>query len=65
VARQVGARQTWFIHIAHDVSHAPADADLPDGINLAYDGLVLSQGSAIPHPLPRGEGGGDPKGAAG
>jgi phosphoribosyl 1,2-cyclic phosphate phosphodiesterase len=43
VARQVGARQTWFIHLSHDVAHAAADADLPEGINLAHDGLVLSQ----------------------
>lgn len=38
-ARRIGARQTYFIHITHDVLHAEADARLPDGINLGYDGL--------------------------
>lgn len=41
VAANVDARQTWFIHIAHDLSHAETDAALPEGVRLAYDGLVL------------------------
>lgn len=65
VAERVGARQTWFIHLSHDVSHAQADADLPDRVNLAYDGLVLGARTASPHPLPLGEGGGDRDEAAG
>ena len=39
VARRIGARQTYFIHMTHDVLHAEVDARLPEGINLAYDGL--------------------------
>lgn len=39
VAADVGARRTWLTHVTHDVLHA--DADLPDGVALAYDGLVL------------------------
>lgn len=40
-ARRVGARQTYFVHMTHDVRHAEADARLPDGIQLAYDGLTF------------------------
>ncbi|MFM9995799.1 MAG: MBL fold metallo-hydrolase [Phycisphaerales bacterium] len=41
VAHEVGAPNTWFIHMAHDLGHAETDATLPDGMRLAYDGLVL------------------------
>jgi phosphoribosyl 1,2-cyclic phosphate phosphodiesterase len=41
VAQQIGARQTYFIHMTHNVRHADADASLPAGINLAHDGLTV------------------------
>jgi phosphoribosyl 1,2-cyclic phosphate phosphodiesterase len=41
VAHEVGAAATWFVHMAHDLPHAQTDADLPEGMRLAYDGLVL------------------------
>jgi phosphoribosyl 1,2-cyclic phosphate phosphodiesterase len=41
IAQRVDARQTWFVHMSHDLGHADTDAALPEGINLAYDGLVL------------------------
>jgi phosphoribosyl 1,2-cyclic phosphate phosphodiesterase len=34
--------RTLLIHIAHEVSHAQTSAQLPDGIELAYDGLTLT-----------------------
>lgn len=40
-ARQVGARETWLIHLTHDVDHATVEATLPPGVRLAYDGLQL------------------------
>lgn len=40
-ARRIGARQTYFIHMTHNVLHAETDALLPDGINLGYDGLAI------------------------
>jgi phosphoribosyl 1,2-cyclic phosphate phosphodiesterase len=40
-ARRIGARQTYFVHMTHDVRHAEADARLPEGIQLAYDGLTV------------------------
>jgi phosphoribosyl 1,2-cyclic phosphate phosphodiesterase len=42
VAHEVGAAQTYFTHIAHELAHAETDESLPDGMNLAYDGLVLA-----------------------
>ncbi len=41
VAQQVGARETWLIHLTHDVDHDEVEARLPAGIHLAYDGLKL------------------------
>ena len=41
VARRIGARQTYFVHMTHNVRHAEANARLPDDIQLAYDGLTL------------------------
>lgn len=40
-ARQIGARQTCFTHIAHELPHAATNAELPDNMALAYDGQVL------------------------
>src|SRR5262245_24356706 len=41
VAGQIGARQTYFTHIAHDLGHAATTDSLPPGMALAYDGLTL------------------------
>ncbi len=38
-ARRIGARKTWFTHIAHELGHEETDRLLPEGIALAYDGL--------------------------
>jgi len=41
IAERVRARQTWFVHMAHDLAHEATNAELPDGMALAHDGLVL------------------------
>ena len=41
-AARIGAARTYFTHMCHDLPHAPTCARLPDGITLAYDGLVLT-----------------------
>lgn len=41
IAQQVGAAKTYFIHMAHDLPHQSTQDMLPDGMFLAYDGLVL------------------------
>jgi phosphoribosyl 1,2-cyclic phosphate phosphodiesterase len=40
-ARRIGARQTWFTHIAHELGHEATNRALPAGVALAYDGLSL------------------------
>jgi phosphoribosyl 1,2-cyclic phosphate phosphodiesterase len=41
-AQQIGAAETWLIHLTHEVMHEEVEATLPPGIRLAYDGLVLT-----------------------
>ncbi|MBL8047205.1 MAG: MBL fold metallo-hydrolase [Chthonomonas sp.] len=41
VARQLGARQTYFTHLSHDYDYQVVTAELPAGISLAYDGLRI------------------------
>lgn len=40
-ARRIGARQTWLIHIAHDLGHEETNRALPAGVQLAYDGQTV------------------------
>jgi phosphoribosyl 1,2-cyclic phosphate phosphodiesterase len=42
VALQIGARQTFLIHLTHDVDHDEVEAGLPPPVRLAYDGLKLA-----------------------
>ncbi|MFT5471034.1 MAG: phosphoribosyl 1,2-cyclic phosphate phosphodiesterase [Verrucomicrobiales bacterium] len=39
-----GPQQTWLTHLAHDCDHTILDERLPDGVNVAYDGLKLNLG---------------------
>jgi phosphoribosyl 1,2-cyclic phosphate phosphodiesterase len=41
VVRRLGAERAYFTHICHDLPHAETCAQLPRGVELAYDGLVL------------------------
>lgn len=43
-ARRIGARRTYFTHIAHELGHAATNAELPAGMELAWDGLMIEPG---------------------
>ncbi len=38
---KVGAKQTYFTHIAHEVDHQQTSAKLPANFHLSYDNLTL------------------------
>jgi phosphoribosyl 1,2-cyclic phosphate phosphodiesterase len=40
-SQRLGAERTYLTHICHDLGHAATTAQLPRGVELAYDGLVL------------------------
>jgi phosphoribosyl 1,2-cyclic phosphate phosphodiesterase len=41
-AQRINAKRTFFTHIAHGLSHAQTNAELPPNIQLAHDGLKVS-----------------------
>ncbi len=41
-ARRIGARQTFFTHIAHELGHEETNRALPAGMALAYDEQVIT-----------------------
>ena len=41
VLTRIQAKQSYITHVGHDLDHGPTEADLPDGVLLAHDGLVL------------------------
>jgi phosphoribosyl 1,2-cyclic phosphate phosphodiesterase len=40
-ARQIGARQTVFTHVSHELEYEATNAALPPGMELAYDGMRI------------------------
>ena len=41
VVERLKPRHAWFTHMTHDLPHTKTNARLPQGVELAYDGLVL------------------------
>ena len=41
IAERLGAKQTYFTHCACKMDYDEVNADLPDGIDLSYDGLQI------------------------
>ncbi|TWU24658.1 MBL fold metallo-hydrolase [Bythopirellula polymerisocia] len=41
IAEELAPRRTLLTHISHELDHATVSARLPDGVELAYDGLEV------------------------
>ena len=47
LVRELEVPEAYFTHLSHQMGkHAEVDAELPEGIHLGYDGLVLEMGEA-------------------
>jgi phosphoribosyl 1,2-cyclic phosphate phosphodiesterase len=42
MAKSLGASRTYFTHMSHDLEHEATNAALPEGMELAYDGLRVA-----------------------
>lgn len=40
-AKKVGARYVYFNHLSHEMDHYESENKLPDGVKLAYDGMII------------------------
>jgi phosphoribosyl 1,2-cyclic phosphate phosphodiesterase len=47
--QRIKARQSFLIHMCHDLDHAQTEATLPEGIRMSYDGMTLE----LPGPAER------------
>jgi len=41
LAKTVGAERTYLVHLGHDLDYDEVSSMLPDGVQLAYDGLQI------------------------
>ncbi len=41
IAQKLDAKQTYFTHLSHDYDHDLTNSQLPEGIELAWDGLSI------------------------
>lgn len=39
---RLSPRETYFVHMTHDLVHEEIEAELPAGVHLAYDGLIVN-----------------------
>lgn len=40
--KRIGAKSSYLTHLCHELDHHTTQAELPAGISVSYDGLVLS-----------------------
>jgi phosphoribosyl 1,2-cyclic phosphate phosphodiesterase len=41
ILKKINARQAYLTHICHELDHRQTSRELPAGVSLAYDGLVV------------------------
>lgn len=41
MAKELGAKKTYLTHMTHSIDYQRTQAELPPGIELAYDGLII------------------------
>ena len=41
VAQRIAARETYFVHMSHEIDHNSVSSLLPASMRLAYDGLAV------------------------
>ena len=58
-AGEIGAAQTYFVHMTHDLKHDETNQRLPEGMQLAHDGLMLGSIPEQKQPAPDMPGLGD------
>jgi phosphoribosyl 1,2-cyclic phosphate phosphodiesterase len=44
--QQLAPKRAFFTHISHDLGHMRTEADLPEHVRLAYDGLQIKVGNS-------------------
>jgi phosphoribosyl 1,2-cyclic phosphate phosphodiesterase len=42
IIKRVRPRRTYLVHLSHETSHADAERLLPAGVEIAWDGLVVT-----------------------
>ena len=50
MAQRVAAKQTYFTHVCHELDYETTNAELPDTMQLAYDGLRIPLTITNPKP---------------
>lgn len=45
--RQLGVKRGIISHLAHDVDYAKHNAEMPPGVELAYDGMTIDLGATV------------------
>jgi phosphoribosyl 1,2-cyclic phosphate phosphodiesterase len=53
LARELGARKTYFTHLCHDIHYKDHGAQLDENMEFAYDGLRFSVGGSFTCPSGR------------
>lgn len=46
IIENIGPRRAFLTHLSHEIGHVAASALLPDGIEIAYDGLTVETSGA-------------------